>query len=166
MAPTDELRRKAAYAAETLERSRRPSGGPGYSWPERSCLSIAESACLALGCNAFADREAVRTVSALSEGRAFVTALRRSGSFSEWFREELEPLGWSDEPVDDDGEPCDLVFFGPCSTRRGAYCPTRPETMQLLTLQCTDGMMRAWDEIDLVHLAYYRLPVLRLRYGG
>ena len=94
-------RADAALAALEAEAAR----GAGYAWPDRSCVSLIEAVCAALGGRA-PDYAAFRTQ---GERQAARTAIARYGSLGSGHQQILQAAGWSKMPLEAPVLACDAV---------------------------------------------------------
>ena len=96
---------RAALALKVLEEA--AASGSGYKWPERSCVSLVEATCAALGRQAPAYGPWCR----LGEGRATVAVLRSYGGMGAGHQSGLRAVGWNPVEADAPLLACDVVSY-------------------------------------------------------
>lgn len=143
---------RAAVALQVLEEA--AASGPGYKWPERSCVSLVEATCAALGRQA----PAYGPWRKLGEGRATVAVLRTYGGMGAGHQAGLRAVGWSPMEV---GEPllaCDVVSFNGevVLADYTRHAPKR-DGVDFTGLAGPDGHVWGWGANGLSHVVEGRI---------
>ena len=125
--------------------------GRAYQWPERSCVSLVQAVCAALG----VARPDYGDFTRLTEARAVVLALRRYGGMANGHQALLQLVGWS--PIHDSAalEACDVVSMGGVVVLSdySRHDPPCPEGVEWTGVVGPDGHVWGWGPTGLVTVA-------------